>query len=193
MSRPATGTANAWFSNTKYFFGWDGVEDSLSTNAVPLYITTDGAGGSNDNIIIEPNGSGQVAIGTTSPNQMLTIGQGGWNMSPEQAIHIQESGVAEPTADGTNSVGDKLVLWNQANCGGNCDDGGGVKTAIGIGPWELWFQASGDPQSHTSFFRGADRRRSADGGDAHHLDRQCRHRHVVSVCIIWGRRPCRTR
>ena len=93
--------------------------------------------------------SGNVGIGTTTPGNLLTIGASGWNSSPRQAIQIQEQGYAEPSADGTNSNGDKLVLWNLTGTGQ-----GGTKHAMGVGPYELWFQASGNSSDHISFFTG---------------------------------------
>ena len=66
---------DVFFRNYQYDFGWDGYfnVDTLTTNAQPLYITTDGASGANDNIIIEPNGTGNVGIGNSNPQDKLDI------------------------------------------------------------------------------------------------------------------------
>jgi hypothetical protein len=65
--------SNVYFENAIYYMGYDHTfaVTAFSTNSVPLYMTTDGASGSNDNIIIEPNGTGKVGIGTTSPGHKL--------------------------------------------------------------------------------------------------------------------------
>jgi hypothetical protein len=46
---------------------------ALTTGSQDLYLTTDGASGSNNNIILYPNGTGKVGIGTASPQQSLSV------------------------------------------------------------------------------------------------------------------------
>ena len=45
----------------------------LSTVGNPLYLTSDGGGGSNDNVIIYPHGIGRVGVGTTNPQAKLDV------------------------------------------------------------------------------------------------------------------------
>jgi hypothetical protein len=55
---------NTYFSSAIYYIGYDnnyGIT-ALSTNSVPLYITTDGAAGANDNIYLTPNGTGYTYV-----------------------------------------------------------------------------------------------------------------------------------
>jgi hypothetical protein len=120
-------------------FGWTsgqqrgGVSDGMFCNTGGTYTG-----------IINFQSTGNVGIGTTSPTNLLTMGAGGWNSTPRQAIQILDQGYAEPTADATDSDGDKLVLWNEA----------GFKHAVGVGPYELWFQASGNSSGHITFWTG---------------------------------------
>ena len=44
-----------------------------SNSGFPLYLTTDGNGSGNDPIILKPHGTGNVGIGTTSPQALLDV------------------------------------------------------------------------------------------------------------------------
>jgi hypothetical protein len=86
--------------------------------------------------IINFQSTGYVGIGTASPTNLLTLGAGGWNSTPRQAIQILDSGYDVPSADGTQSNCDKLVLWNETNQNPN----GGLKAAIGLEPFGMFLQ-----------------------------------------------------
>ena len=72
-------------------FAWDsaGSHTALTTwSGSDLYLTTNGVSGSNNNIIIYPNGTGKVGIGTTSPSVTLEV-----------AGDIKYSGLLTDTSD----------------------------------------------------------------------------------------------
>jgi len=82
----------------------------------------------------------RVGIGTANPLSLLGLGVDTGAAGTRQAVTVGNAGLGAPTAEGTASAGDKLVLWNAAAA-----PVGPYKASMGLNADnELWLQSSGN-------------------------------------------------
>ena len=92
---------NTFFAQATYYFGHDNNYNlaALSSNNAPLCIPTDGANGANDNIYLEPNGSGAVAVNGTA-----TINSGSTNYDTPLYINLKTSDATVAISRGNDTT-----------------------------------------------------------------------------------------
>ncbi len=104
----------------------------------PLHVV--GVDNAASNVLFMPGGGTGtigVGIGINPPPSLLGVGGNSSAAGTRQAITIGNAGFGVPTAEGTPSNGDKLVLWNDAATT--------YKAGIGLNAAnELWLQSSGN-------------------------------------------------
>lgn len=119
---------------------WDRIAVGLGMNAPlgPLHVV--GRDNTAESVLFLPGGGTgtlRVGIGANAPASLLGLGVDTRAAATRQAITIGAAGLGAPTAEGTQSAGDKLVMWNAAATAN--------KAAIGLNAAnELWLQSSGN-------------------------------------------------
>jgi hypothetical protein len=95
----------------------------LSTVGNALYLTSDGGGGANDNVIIYPHGIGKVGVGTTNPQAKLDVNgfaRLALNSAAPAACDESHEGSIALTHNSQVCVCDTTPAWHILNSGSPC-------------------------------------------------------------------------